>query len=181
MASLKALEAAGASAVVLQSVFAEQIEHEEHQLALLSQYTGAVVAEAQDYFPQLQNYNSGPETHVEFLSDVKRELTIPVIASLNGSSQGSWLRYARLLEAAGADALELNIYFVPTHPDMSATDVEHRYLTIVRSVAGQLKIPFAVKIGPYFTALPHFSSELVRAGASGLVLFNRYLDRSSAL
>lgn len=176
MASLKALEAAGASAVVLQSMFAEQIEHEEYQLTMLSQYAGAVVAEAQDYFPQMQHYNAGPEAYVEFLNDVKRELSIPVIASVNGSSPGSWLRYARLLQSAGADALELNITFVPTEPDVAAAEVERRYLTIVESLAGQLRIPFAVKIGPYFTALPHFAAELVRAGASGLVLFNRYLD-----
>lgn len=176
MSTLKALEEAGAAAVVLQSMFAEQIEHEEHQLALLSHYAGAVVGEAQDYLPQMQHYNAGPEAHVEFLSDVKRELSIPVIASLNGGSPGSWLRYARLLESAGADALELNIYFVPTQVDVSAADVERRYLTIVESLAGQLTIPFAVKIGPYFTALPHFATALVRAGASGLVLFNRYLD-----
>lgn len=174
--SLKKLESAGAAACVLQSLFAEQIEHEEQQVYRLYEYAGDSSAESASYFPELEKYNLGPEPHLEFLEDVKRSIEVPVIASLNGTSPGKWVRFAKMFEMAGADALELNIYFVPTDPQLSANDVENRYIEIVAEVANQITIPFAVKLGPYFSALPHFAKRLIEAGASGLVLFNRYLD-----
>jgi dihydroorotate dehydrogenase (fumarate) len=176
IASLRKLEAAGASAFVLQSLFAEQIEHDEHEIFRLYEYAGESSAESSSYFPELEQYNIGPEPHLEFLEDVKRETKLPVIASLNGTSPGKWVRFAKMFEMAGADALELNIYFVPTDPNQSAADVENQYVQIVDELARQITIPFAVKLGPYFSALPHFAKRLVQAGASGLVLFNRYLD-----
>ncbi len=174
--SLRRLEAVGASAVVLQSLFAEQIDHEEYEIFRLHEYAGGVNAESQGYFPELEDYNTGPDPHLEFLEEAKRHLGIPVIASLNGTSAGKWVRYAKLFEMAGADALELNIYFVPTDPDQTAAQVEEQYLEIIEAVARELSIPFAVKIGPYFSSLPNFAQRAIRAGASGLVLFNRYLD-----
>lgn len=176
IASLKALEAAGASAFVLQSLFAEQIEHDELEIFKLYEYGAESSAESSSYFPELEQYNTGPELYLQFLEDVKRETELPIIASLNGTSPGKWVRFAKLFEMSGADAIELNIYFVPTDPQQSAADVENQYIQIVSDVSREISIPFAVKIGPYFSALPHFAKRLVDAGASGLVLFNRYLD-----
>ena len=174
--SLHRLEAVGASAVVLQSLFAEQIDHEEYEIFRLHEYAGEANAESQGYFPELEDYNVGPEPHLEFLEAAKRELQIPIIASLNGTTAGKWIRYAKLFELAGADALELNIYFVPTDPDQSGTQVEDQYLEVIAAVAREVAIPFAVKIGPYFSSLPNFARRAIQAGACGLVLFNRYLD-----
>jgi dihydroorotate dehydrogenase (fumarate) len=174
--SLKKLEAAGAAAFVLQSLFAEQIEHEEHEIFRLYEYAGDSSAESASYFPALENYNVGPEPHLEFLEEVKRETALPVIASLNGTTPGKWVRYAKMFELAGADAVELNIYFVPSDPQLSAADVENQYVQIVSDVSHELSIPLAVKLGPYFSALPHLARRLVDAGAKGLVLFNRYLE-----
>jgi dihydroorotate dehydrogenase (fumarate) len=174
--SLVSLEQAGAAAVVLPSLFAEQIEHEENEFFRLHEYVGDSSPESLSYFPELENYNPGPEPVLEYLESVKRRLGIPVMASLNATSPGKWVRYARLFELAGADALELNIYFVPTNPNTSASDVEKRYLDIIAQVACQIRIPFSLKIGPYFSSLPNFAAKAVEAGVSGLVLFNRYLD-----
>jgi dihydroorotate dehydrogenase (fumarate) len=174
--SLVAAEQFGAAAVVLPSLFAEQIEHEEHEIFRLHEYAGDSSPESLSYFPELETYNTGPEPHLEFLEQVKKQLRIPVIASLNASRPGNWVRYARLYELAGADAIELNIYFVPTNPATSGAEVENRYLDIVRQVAKEIRIPMALKLGPYFSSLPHFAQRAVEAGASGLVLFNRYLD-----
>lgn len=174
--SLQELEEAGASAVVLQSLFAEQIEHEENEMFRLHSYAGDSSAETSNYFPELQNYNAGPEPYLEFLEKAKHTIRIPIIGSLNGTAPGKWLRFARLYELAGADALELNIYFVPTNPMTNALEVEKRYIDIVSEIAAHLSIPLAVKIGPYFSSIPHFAKRLVEAGANGLVLFNRYLD-----
>jgi dihydroorotate dehydrogenase (fumarate) len=174
--SIQELADAGASAVVLQSLFAEQVEHEESEMFRLHSYAGDSSAETSSYFPELENYNSGAEPYLDFLEKAKHRIRIPIIGSLNGTSPGKWLRFARLYELAGADALELNIYFVPTNPMTNALDVEKRYVDIVSEIAAHLSIPLAVKIGPYFSSVPHFAKRLVEAGASGLVLFNRYLD-----
>ena len=174
--SLRRLEQAGASAVVLPSLFAEQIEHYEHEMFRLYEYANESSAESAGYFPELEAYNTGTEPHLDFIEEAKRELSIPVIASLNGTTPGKWVRYAKMLEIAGADALELNIYFVPTDANQTGAEVEKQYLEIVHDVAGQVSIPFAVKLGPFFSCLPNFADQLVKAGASGLVLFNRYLD-----
>jgi dihydroorotate dehydrogenase (fumarate) len=176
ISSLEQLEEAGASAVVLQSLFAEQIEHEENELFRLHVSTADSFPESSGFFPELQNYNCGPEPHLEFLESSKKAISIPVIASLNGTSPGNWVKFARLYELAGADALELNIYFVSTNQLTAGNEVEKRYVDIVADVAANLSIPLAVKIGPYFSSIPHFAKKLVDAGADGIVLFNRYLD-----
>lgn len=173
---IQRLEEAGMSAVVLHSMFAEQIEHDELEIMRMHEFARDSSSESASYFPELETYNSGPEPYLDLISDSKKHVDIPIIASLNGSQTGNWLRYARLMELARADALELNVYFVPTATAMSADQVEERLISMVRELASQVGIPFAIKLGPYYTALPNLASRLVAAGASGLVLFNRYLD-----
>ena len=172
---LLALEEAGASAVVLQSLFEEQIEHHEASVnSILDSFTDSF-PEARNFFPGLDDYNTGPESYLGLLEAAKSRLEIPVIASLNGVSRGGWTRYARQLEEAGADALELNIYFVAADARTPAADVESRYTDLVSDVASNISIPLAVKVGPYFSSLGNMADRLARAGAQGLVLFNRFL------
>jgi dihydroorotate dehydrogenase (fumarate) len=172
---LLALEEAGASAVVMQSLFEEQIEHHELQVdSILSSFTDSF-AEARDFFPALDGYNTGPESYLRLVEQAKQTLAIPVIASLNGISVGSWTRHARMLEQAGADALELNIYFVAADPRVTSAEVEARYVDLVTEVAGSISIPLAVKVGPYFSSMANMAMQLAAAGARGLVLFNRFL------
>lgn len=172
--NLKRMEDAFASAVVLHSLFEEQIEIESNDLDNFLWNTGDVSAEAQTYYPDLGSYNIGPDAYLEHIRRAKQSLSIPVIASLNGISTGGWTRYARLMEEAGADAIELNIYFLPTNPYQSSSDVEQQYLELVREVKSSVKVPIAVKIGPYFTAVANMALRLEGAGADGLVLFNRF-------
>jgi dihydroorotate dehydrogenase (fumarate) len=172
---LLALEEAGVSAVVLQSLFEEQIKHHELQVdSILESFTDSF-AEARDFFPALDGYNTGPEAYLRLVEQAKQALAIPVIASLNGVSRGGWTRYARLIEQAGADALELNIYLVSADPRVSAAETEARYLDLVTDVAGSISIPLAVKIGPYFSSLANTAMRIGDAGARALVLFNRFL------
>lgn len=172
---LLALEEGGASAVVLQSLFEEQIKHHELQVdSILESFTDSF-PEARDFFPALDGYNTGPESYLRLVEEAKHQLRIPVIGSLNGTSSGGWTRYARLIEDAGADALELNIYFVSADARMTAGDVEARYADLVADVARTISIPLAVKIGPYFSSLANMAMRLSAAGARGLVLFNRFL------
>jgi dihydroorotate dehydrogenase (fumarate) len=174
--SLLHLERAGAAAVVLPSLFEEQIEHERQQLEQLETVYGDANAEAMDFFPDLERYNTGPDEYLQLIRDAKGNLRIPVIASLNGYSSGGWKHYADLLEQAGADALELNIYLVPTDLSVTSADVERHYCELVRAVREQVSIPVAVKLGPYFSATAAFVDSLFEAGASGVVLFNRFLS-----
>jgi dihydroorotate dehydrogenase (fumarate) len=174
--SLRALEAAGAAAVVLPSLFEEQIEHEEVQLDAVLELGAESFGEALSYFPELEDYNTGPGSYLEKVADAKSALSIPVIASLNGASEGGWVRYARLLQDAGADAIELNLYAVEADPRSSADDVEERTLRLVRSVREAVSVPLAVKVGPFYSAFAHFAGRLAAAGADGLVLFNRFLQ-----
>jgi dihydroorotate dehydrogenase (fumarate) len=172
---LLALEEAGASAVVLQSLFEEQIKHHELQIdSILESFTDSF-AEARDFFPALDGYNTGPESYLRLVEQAKQTISIPVIASLNGVSRGGWTRHARLLEEAGADALELNIYFVAADPRITAAEIEARYIDLVTDVAGSISIPLAVKVGPYFSSMANMAMRLAAAGAQGLVLFNRFL------
>jgi len=167
------LEDAGASAIVLHSLFEEQINLEAHELdRWLEPNEG--FAEAQSYLPDLTSYNIGPEGYVEHIASAKRSVRIPVIGSLNGVSSGGWIRYARLIEQAGADALELNIYYLPTNPSLNSSQVEMMHTELVEEVKGSIRIPVAVKLGPYFSATPNMMMKLDRAGANGLVLFNRF-------
>jgi dihydroorotate dehydrogenase (fumarate) len=172
--NLKRLQDAGASAVVMQSLFEEQIEHEEIQIHRLLESGTESYAEATTYFPELEDYNTGPDEYLRHLEQTKRELEVPVIGSLNGVTDGGWLRYAKLIQDAGADALELNVYLVAADPDMSSAAVEQRYLDVVVAVRGELSIPLAVKVGPYFSSTANMARRIVEAGADGLVLFNRF-------
>jgi dihydroorotate dehydrogenase (fumarate) len=174
--SLLRLEHAGVGAVVLPSLFEEQIEHEEMELHRVREFGAESFAEALSYFPELEDYNTGPESYLELIESAKKQCTVPVIASLNGTSKGGWVRYAREIEQAGADALELNVYFLATDPDATADQVESQYLDLVSAVRETVSVPLAVKIGPYFSSLPNMARRLVAAGAAGLVLFNRFMQ-----
>jgi dihydroorotate dehydrogenase (fumarate) len=175
--SLQRLEAAGAAAAVMASLFEEQIETEWHApppLVAADHIGSAAGLVAQG---DLYDYNSGPDAYLRHIESAKRALSIPVIGSLNGTSpRGGWVRFAKLIQEAGADALELNVYFVPTSPDQSGEDVERRYLDLLAAVRAEIVIPLAIKIGPFFSSLPHLAKRLVAAGANGLVLFNRFLQ-----
>jgi dihydroorotate dehydrogenase (fumarate) len=172
--SVRRLEEAGAAAVVMYSLFEEQITHECLELDHYLQLGTHSYAESMTYFPDLDTYNVGPERYLEHLHRMKASVRIPVIGSLNGVTSGGWTEYARKIEEAGADALELNIYFLSADPDVSGADLESSYLRLVADICEQVNIPVAVKLTPFFTALPHFTGKLVQAGASGLVLFNRF-------
>ncbi len=173
---MRRLEDAGTAVAVLPSLFEEQIEHEELEFTRLFEYQSESFAESLTHFPEMQEYNTGPKDYLNHLEAAKQAVSIPIIGSLNGASTGGWIRYAKMIEEAGADALELNIYFVPTDPDMTAADVEQRYIDLVAEVRQSVSLPLAVKIGQNFTSLPNFAQHLVAAGADGLVLFNRYLE-----
>ncbi|TMD62928.1 MAG: dihydroorotate dehydrogenase-like protein [Chloroflexi bacterium] len=172
--TLRRLEDAGAAAVVMYSLFEEQLTHESQELHHYLERGTNSFAESLDYFPELDTYNMGPELYLEHLHNVKRALDIPVIGSLNGISPGGWIDYAQRMEQAGADALELNIYSLPTDPDVSSTALEDIYVQLVRDVRATIKLPIALKLSPFFTSLPHVSKRFVEAGANGLVLFNRF-------
>jgi dihydroorotate dehydrogenase (fumarate) len=160
----------------MQSLFEEQIEHEEVQIHRLLETGAHSNPEAMTYFPELEEYNTGPDEYLRHLEACKRELGIPVIGSLNGASEGGWIRYAKLIQDAGADALELNVYFIAADPDENGWQVERRYLDLVGAVREHVTIPLAVKVGPYFSSMANMAVRLVEAGADGLVLFNRFLQ-----
>ena len=162
---MRALEDAGASVAVLPSLFEEQLVHEELEIFELYEYQAESFSESLSYFPEVSDYHTGPSDYLNHLRAAKQALSIPVIASLNGASQGGWIRYAKAMEDAGADALELNIYFIPTDVTQSAADVERRYVDLVAAVRQSISIPLAVKIGQNFTSLPHFAQQLAAAGA----------------
>lgn len=172
--NLRRMEGAGAGAIVLHSLFEEQIHLEGRALDRHLTRGEESYGEALNYFPDLTDYNLGPEHYLDHIQRAKETVGIPVIASLNGVSTGGWIEYARKIEQAGADALELNIYFVATDPERSGADVESMYEELVRGVASQLSIPVAVKIGPYFSSVAHMAKRLEAAGAKGLVIFNRF-------
>jgi dihydroorotate dehydrogenase (fumarate) len=172
---LHELAEAGAPAVVLPSLFEEQVIHDALSIHRgLDQSAGAQPEAPEGYFPELDDYNTGPGGYLDLLTAAKRELSIPVIASLNGDSFGGWTLYARILQDRGADALELNIYHIAADANESGSAVEAMYLKLVESVRDAVDIPFAVKIGPYFSSLGSFAHKLASAGADGLVLFNRF-------
>lgn len=172
--SIRRLEDAGLAAVVLHSLFEEQINIESQELDRFLSETSDGHAESLSYFPDLENYNFGPDAYLEHIRKAKEAVQIPVIASLNGVSQGGWVRYAKLMQDAGADALELNIYFLPTDTHLSSAHIEATYCELVRSVKSSIRIPLAVKIGPYFSSIPYMAKRLDDSGANALVLFNRF-------
>jgi dihydroorotate dehydrogenase (fumarate) len=168
------MEDAGAAAVVLPSLFEEQLRYESHTLHYhLTQGTESY-AESLTYFPEPEEFRLGPDLYLRNIVKAKREVNLPIIASLNGSTFGGWTTFARQIEQAGADALELNIYSIPTDAALSAEEIETSYLTILASVRAQLKIPIAVKLRPFFTNFARFARQLDKQGADGLVLFNRF-------
>lgn len=171
---VKELEDAGAAAVVMYSLFEEQLEHESRELDYFLNYGTETYAEALTYFPDLETYNIGPEKYLNLIAELKKSVKIPVIASLNGISSGGWVDFARRMQEAGADALELNIYFLPTDPKVNGSDLEKAYTELVKNVRSKVSIPLAVKLNPFFTSLPNLAQKLVDAGANGLVLFNRF-------
>lgn len=172
--NLKRMEDAGASAVVLHSLFEEQIRADRATLEeSLAQGTHSY-AEATTYFPAPRTFAERPHAYLKHLALAKESLEIPIIASLNGSTFGGWTTFSREIEEAGADAIELNFYAVPSSADTPAEDIEQAYVTLLASVRAQVKIPISVKLSPYFTNLAHFASRLRRHGADGLVLFNRF-------
>ena len=174
--SLKRLEDGGVSLVTLPSLFEEQIEREELELARLQDFGADGFAEALNYFPEMQEYNTGPDRYLELIQQAKTSLGVPVVASLNGHTNGGWLRYAKMYEEAGADAIELNVYLIATDPDVDGATVEARYVDLVSQVAKSVSIPVAVKVGPYFSSMAHMARQLQEAGAKGLVLFNRFMQ-----
>jgi len=172
--SLKRLEDGGAAAVVIHSLFEEQIEVEADNLGHYLEHGSESYAEALSYYPRQDEYILGPDAYLEHIRQAKESLSIPVVGSLNGISAGGWIDYASKIEEAGADALELNVYYLPTDPRLTGEAVEATYCDIVSAVKSRVKIPLAVKIGPYFSSLANFAQKLSAAGASGLSLFNRF-------
>jgi len=171
------MEQAGAGAVVMHSLFEEQITLQSNELDCHLHQGAESYAESLSYFPEMASYNLGPEAYLEHIHKAKAAVKIPIIGSLNGVSTGTWtnwIDYARKIQDAGADALELNIHFLSTDPKMTSADVEALYVGLVRSVRSHLRIPLAVKIGPWFSAMSNLARHLERAGANALVIFNRF-------
>jgi len=165
---------AGASAIVFHSIFEEQINHESRELDHYLSRGSESYAEAVSYFPDQDDYNVGPDEYLESLAAAKRATGVPIIGSLNGISPGGWIQYAKKIQQAGADALELNLYFLSTDPMVSSETLERNYAYLVRLVKQEISIPLAVKLHPFFTSLPQMARQLAEAGADGLVLFNRF-------
>jgi dihydroorotate dehydrogenase (fumarate) len=156
------------------SLFEEQIAHEAAELDHYLSYGTESFAESLTYFPEAQEYNLGPREYVELIHKAKQSLEIPVIASLNGISTGGWIDHAKKIEEAGADALELNVYYIPTDPKLTSQDVEDRYLEVLLAVKRTVRIPVAMKLSPFFSSMANMAQRLDVAGANGLVLFNRF-------
>jgi dihydroorotate dehydrogenase (fumarate) len=173
-AIVKRLEEAGAGAVVLPSLFEEEILNEELELNRSLEQGDEQFGEALSYFPNIGEYKDSGDRYLSRLEKTKASVAIPVIASLNATSQGGWVRYARLMQDAGADALELNLYHVVADPNLTGVDLEKRDLELVAAVRAAVSIPLAVKLSPYYSALANFAAGAVKAGADGLVLFNRF-------
>lgn len=174
LTSCAALEEAGASAIVLRSLFAEQFELEQRALVHHTETSGESFSEAASYFPRYEEYQLGPDQYLRRIKSLKKLLRIPVIASLNGRELGSWVGCAQQFEDSGADAIELNLYQLATSPELDADQVEVEMLHIVRAVVSSVNIPVAVKLSPFHTTMTNFALALEHSGAAGLVLFNRF-------
>jgi dihydroorotate dehydrogenase (fumarate) len=174
LATIKLMEEVGAAAVVLESLFEEQIIHEKNEMDhFLTQGTESF-AEALSYFPDKDVYNFGPEEYLEHIRKVKKSVSIPVIASLNGVSTGGWTDYARKIQQAGANALELNTYYLATDPNKDGKLIEDNYIDVLKAVKGAVTIPVAMKLSPYFTSMAAMAKRFDQAGADALVMFNRF-------
>ncbi|HTS28654.1 MAG TPA: dihydroorotate dehydrogenase-like protein [Bryobacteraceae bacterium] len=172
--NIRRMEDAGAAAVVLHSLFEEQIDHESDELDRFMTESSGISAESVTHFPELTHRVMGPDAYLAHIVKCKQAVRIPVIGSLNGSTLGGWLSYARRIEQAGADALELNIYHIPVDPGLTAEQVEQRYVDLIKAVKAEVRIPVAIKLGPYFSSMANVARKLDAAGANGLVLFNRF-------
>lgn len=172
--NIKKMEDAGLGAVVLFSLFEEEITHESLELDYYLTRGTESFAEAITYFPEMSDYNLGPEKYLKLIQQAKESVDMPLIGSLNGISSGGWVKYAKLIEDAGADALELNLYFIPTDHDIDAQELESAYLKVIGEIRRETKLPLAVKLSPFFSSLPNFADKVAQTGAQGLVLFNRF-------
>ncbi len=172
--NIRKMEDCGAGALVIYSLFEEQIKLEQLELDYHTTFGTEGYAESLSFFPELDEYKTGPEEYLEHIRRAKDAVNIPVFASLNGSTEGGWTEYAKKMEQAGADGLELNIYYIPTDIHLSGEEVEHTYLNILRAVKGAVSIPVAVKLSPFFSNMANMAKKLDEAGANALVLFNRF-------
>lgn len=172
--NIVAMEKAGAGAVVLFSLFEEQIRQETALMNAIREQTSNTFAEALEYFPDMDDYHVGTSQYLELIKEAKSKVGIPIIASLNGITPEGWIDYAREMELAGADGLEINVFYIPADVSLEGRAVEQRYIDIVRMVRQSVKIPIAVKLNPYFSAMGNMALQLQQAGAGGLVLFNRF-------
>lgn len=172
--NVKKMEDSGAAAVVIYSLFEEQITHEMIELYHHTTYYANAHPEASSYFPDHAAYFHGPDEYLEHIHRLKENVNIPIIGSLNGSTDGGWTKYARLIEEAGADAIELNVYLLATDFSTTSWDIENIYIETLKSVKANISIPVAIKISPYISALGNFAKELDENGADGIVLFNRF-------
>ena len=172
--TVRKLEEAGLSAVVVYSLFEEQIIRESLELDHFLSRDTESFAEAMTHLPDIGKYSLGPEKYVEHIANLKDAVNIPIIGSLNGVSSGGWIDYAEKIQSAGADALELNLYYLPTETALNGNELEAAYLSTVNDVSSKINIPLAVKLSPFVTAIPNFAQKLAQAGADGLVLFNRF-------
>jgi dihydroorotate dehydrogenase (fumarate) len=173
---LRRLEQAGAAAAVLPSLFEEQIEFEDVELEDARERGSEYYAEHSAWFPEPADYRTDTDKYLDTIASAKKAVQMPIVASLNGTNKGGWVQYAKMIQDAGADALELNVYFVPADVEMSSQEVESRYLDLVAAVKESISIPLAVKVGPSFSAMGNMAMRLAEAGADGLVLFNRFFQ-----
>jgi len=174
VANIKKMEDAGAAAVVLYSLFEEQILLEQKEVFYHTTAGTYSFAEALTYFPEADEYRVGPDGYLDLIRKAKEAVNIPIIASLNGSTNGGWIDYAKKMQEAGADAIELNIYYIPTDMNISSLDIENNYIEIVKHVKSAVSIPVAVKLSPFFTNMANLAKRIDNAGADALVLFNRF-------
>lgn len=174
LGNIRQMEDSGAAAIVMHSLFEEQIDVESEEMNRWMEQGTESYAESLSYLPDMENYNLGPEGYLEHLTRVKNTVGVPVIGSLNGVSKGGWTRYAKMMEDAGADAIELNTYFLATDPKISAQEVEKMYCDLVKEIKSSVKVPIAVKLSPMFTSMAHMAHSLDQLGVKGLVLFNRF-------
>jgi dihydroorotate dehydrogenase (fumarate) len=170
------LQDAGIGAVVMYSLFEEQIVHESRALDYFLNVGTETFAESLTYFPDLDHYNVGADDYLNLIQKLKQKVEIPIIASLNGVSKGGWVEMAKKIQEAGADGLELNVYYIPTDTNLTSEELEQVHIDLVTEVRSQISIPLAVKLSPFFTTLPNLARNLTKAGANGLVLFNRFIQ-----
>lgn len=172
--NIKQMEKSGIAAVVLHSLFEEQVLLQEKELNYALTQGTESYAESLSYFPDINDYHFAPEEYIDYIAKVKKAVDIPIIGSLNGISNSGWIKYGKKIEDAGADALELNIYYLPTKKSVSCQQVEKMYLDLIKELRKNIKIPMAIKLSPYFSSIPDMAEKLVAEGANGLVLFNRF-------